>query len=124
MQGRISSASACVDFLEPNPAWFVEPQSISIHMGTAMRSIPYAMQLAAVGLAFNFLVSPVYAVTCEEVQALPASELSNWAKRLKVKPAELTALLELSFCAPTSERPGVIVTERKGKAVTRTSSPL
>jgi hypothetical protein len=93
-------------------------------MGTAMRSIRYAMQLAVVGFAFNFLVSPVHAVTCEEVQPLSATELSNWAKRLKVKPAELAAILELSFCAPTSERPRVIVTERKGKAVTRTPSSL
>ena len=89
-----------------------------------MRSIPYAMQLAAVGFAFNFLVSPVHAVTCEQVQALSATEVSNWAKRLKVKPAELTALLELSFCAAPSERPGVIVSERRGKPATQASSRL
>ena len=109
---------------ELNPTWFVGVQSILIQMGTAMQFIPYAMKLAAVGFALNFLVSPVHAVTCEEVQGLSATELSNWAKRLKVKPAELTVLLELSFCAPTSERPRVIVTERKGKTVTRTASSL
>jgi hypothetical protein len=89
-----------------------------------MRPIHYPMQLAAVGFAFNLLVSPVHAVTCEEVQTLSATELSNWAKRLKVKPAELAVLLELSFCSPTSERPRVIVTERKGKTVARTPSSL
>jgi hypothetical protein len=89
-----------------------------------MRSISYAMHLAAMGFALNFLVSPVHAVTCEEVQGLSPAELSNWAKRLKVKPAELATLLELSFCATTSDRPRVIVTERKGKLATRAPSPL
>jgi hypothetical protein len=93
-------------------------------MGQAMRSVRWAMQLAAVGFAFNFFVSPVRAVTCDEVRGLSPTELSNWAKRLKVKPAELAGLLELSFCAPNSERQSVIASERKAKPASRTPSSL
>jgi hypothetical protein len=89
-----------------------------------MQSVRYAVQFAVVGVALSFLVSPVQALTCDEVRGLGATEVADWAKRLKVKPAELAALLELSFCEMTSERPRTIVTERKGKALTRVPSSL
>jgi hypothetical protein len=89
-----------------------------------MQSVRHAMLFAAVGLAVTFFVSPVQAVTCDEARGLGVTELSNWAKRLKVKPAELATLLELSFCAPASERQSVIASERKGKPAWRTPSSL
>jgi hypothetical protein len=89
-----------------------------------MPSVRYAVQFAVVSVALSLLVSPVQAVTCDEVRSLGATEVSDWAKRLKVKPAELAALLELSFCEMTSERSRTIVTERKGKALTRVRSSL
>jgi hypothetical protein len=89
-----------------------------------MQSIRFSMQLAAIGIALQFVVSPVKAVTCDEVRSLSATELSNWAKRLKVQPAELAGLLDLSFCAPNSERQSVIASERKSKPISRTPSSL
>ena len=83
-----------------------------------MRSVRYAMQLAAVGLALGFLGVPAQAVTCEEVRALGASELSDWAKRLKVKQADLAVLLEQSFCQ-LKKPSGVIVSDRKANGVAR-----
>jgi hypothetical protein len=62
------------------------------------RLVRYATQLAVAGLALTFVVSPVQAVTCNEVRALSTTELSDWAKRLKVSRADLTVLLEQSFC--------------------------
>ena len=85
-----------------------------------MRSVRYAMQLAAAGFALTFLGLPAQAVTCEEVRALGASELSDWAKRLKVTPASLAVLLEQSFCQPKPS--GVIVSDRKANGFARKPS--
>jgi hypothetical protein len=76
------------------------------------------MQLAAAGLTLAFLASPVQAVTCEEVRGLSATELADWAKRLKVTPASLTTLLEQSFCEERADRSRVIVSDQKVKAIT------
>jgi len=89
-----------------------------------MRFVLYAIQLGALSLALQFVVSPVQAVTCDEVRGLSATELADWAKRLKVKRADLAALLELSFCEMSSDRARTIVSDRKGKAPGRTPSSL
>jgi hypothetical protein len=68
--------------------------------------------LVATGLVLAFVVSPAQAVTCDEVRALSPTELSNWAKRLKVSRADLVVLLEQSFCQPKTPS-GVIVAARK-----------
>ncbi len=77
-------------------------------MARTVRSLRYALQLGAVGFALSFLVSPAQAVTCDEVRGLTATDLSHWAKRLKVTPAYLATLLEKSFCELRSEPPGII----------------
>ena len=87
-----------------------------------MRSIRYTTQFAAVGLALTFIVSPVQAVTCDEVRGLTATALSDWAKRLKVSQADLAVLLEQSFCQ-LKKPSGVIVSARKANGFARKSKP-
>jgi hypothetical protein len=71
----------------------------------------YSMLLAA-SLVLAFIVSPAQAVTCDEVRTLSPTELSNWAKRLKISRPDLAVLLEQSFCQPKSPS-GAIVAARK-----------
>ncbi len=83
-----------------------------------MRSLHYAVQVGAMLVALHVFVSPVHAVTCEEVRALGGTDLSNWAKRLKVTPANLAILLEQSFCQPKGPS-DVIVSDRKATGFSR-----
>jgi hypothetical protein len=82
-------------------------------MARTVRSLRHAMQIGTVGFALSFFVSPAQAVTCDEVRGLTATELSYWAKRLKVTPAYLVTLLEKSFCESRSEPPAVVVSNHK-----------
>jgi hypothetical protein len=101
---------------EPNQVSVVELQRV---LGTAepkamvgtMRSVGCAALLGAAGLAFQAPMSPAHAVSCAEVRALGATELSSWAKRLKVTPANLAILLQQSFCQPNPS--DVIVSDGK-----------
>jgi hypothetical protein len=57
-----------------------------------------ALRLAPAALALTVLASPGRAVTCEEARGLSASALNDYAARLEVSPAYLSALLEKAFC--------------------------
>ena len=87
-------------------------------MGRNIQFFPYAAQLGAAGLALAFLMSPAQAVTCEEVRGLTPTELTYWAKRLKVTPAKLAALLAISFCVPWSESPPLIASNHRKRLST------
>src|SRR5690242_15500459 len=64
-------------------------------------SIGDGARAAAAGVAaVFFLVSPGQAVTCTEVKTMSKAELAQWAERLQVAPADLTALLQSAFCDP------------------------
>jgi hypothetical protein len=86
------------------------------------RFIGYAAPLAAASLALAFLASSARAVTCDEVRALSTTELSDWAKRLKVTRAGLAVLLEQSFCQAKAPS-GVIVSARKANGLARKTKP-
>ena len=57
-----------------------------------------ALRLVPAALALVVLASPGRAVTCDEARGLSASALKDYAARLEVSPAYLSALLEKSFC--------------------------
>jgi hypothetical protein len=122
----IFSAPARALAVEPNRLSFVELPNTWQGLGQkpmvgTTRSIRYATQLAAAGcLALTFVSSPVRAVTCDEVRALSATELSDWAKRLKVSRGDLILLFEQSFCQ-LKKPSGVIVSARKANGFARKS---
>jgi hypothetical protein len=85
-----------------------------------MRFLRCAAQVAAVSVMLMVVVSPVHAVTCDEVRGLTTTALSHWAKRLKVTPASLAMVLEQSFCQ--AKKPsGVIVSARGTNSFPRKS---
>src|SRR5262245_29289005 len=78
------------------------------------RSVLRMVVLPALMLAV--LASPGGAVTCEETRALSASEVAYWAKRLEVKPAYLTALMEQAFCEMPAAGERTAAVDRKRRA--------
>lgn len=82
-------------------------------MSGITRSIRWGTQVAAASVVLTFLVSPVQAVTCDQVRSLTSTALSDWARRLKVKPENLAMLLEQSFCQ-VKKPSGVIISARWG----------
>jgi hypothetical protein len=85
-------------------------------------------RVGAAALALVVLASPARAVTCDEVRAMKANDLSYWAGRLEVTPDHLAALLDKAFCqvggrervnAPGSKRERAKSINRNGQVAVK-----
>jgi len=82
-------------------------------------------RVGAAALALVVLASPARAVTCDEVRAMNANDLSYWAGRLEVAPDHLAALLDKAFCQLGAGRERVNAPSNKRervKAINRTAA--
>jgi hypothetical protein len=78
-------------------------------------TISRSWRFLAVAAVATVLAAPAHAVTCSEVRAMSAADISYWAKRLQVPPQKLAALLAMSFCEPRSEPTRSIAANDKTK---------